>query len=125
MSTIKVDNFLTTGGAERFVSAAWCKANTISTVSIASDGNISSVTDVAQGQFGFSFSTSMPSTSYAAMATSTGRATGNHHGTAGNIQESGTYSTARVDMSSAVTGGGGVAGFYIDTNHFNMHVVLG
>jgi len=65
MSTIKVDNLQTTGGASLYPARAWVNFNGIGTVSIRNDGNVSSITDIGTGRFNVNFSTSLTSADYA------------------------------------------------------------
>lgn len=69
MSTIKVDNLQTTGGAGLYPAKAWLLYNQ-RTPAIVSDGNISSVTDVSTGRFTPSYSSSFANANYAFTAVS-------------------------------------------------------
>ncbi len=51
MSTIKVDNLQTTGGAGLYPARAWVNFNGTGTPSIRGDGNVSSLTDLGTGRF--------------------------------------------------------------------------
>lgn len=65
MSTIKVDNLQTTGGAGLYPAKAWVNFNGTGTVSIRSDGNVSSLTDNGTGNYVVSFSSSFIDANYA------------------------------------------------------------
>ena len=65
MSTIKVDNLQTTGGAGLYPARAWVNFNGKGTVSIRNDGNVSSITDIGTGRFNVNFSSSLTSADYA------------------------------------------------------------
>ena len=58
MSTIKVDNLQTTGGAGLYPARAWVNFNGTGTVSIRADGNVSSITDNGVGNYAVNYSSS-------------------------------------------------------------------
>lgn len=64
MSTIKVDNLQTTGGAGLYPAKAWVNFNGSGTVAIRDDGNVSSITDNGTGQYSANFSSSFSSANY-------------------------------------------------------------
>jgi len=64
MSTIRVDNLQTTGGAGLYPAKAWVNFNGTGTVAIRSDGNVSSITDEAEGKYTVNLSPSQSSASY-------------------------------------------------------------
>jgi len=64
MSTIKVDNLQTTGGAGLYTARAWVNFNGSGTVAIRGSGNVSSITDNAVGEYTTNFSSALPSSSY-------------------------------------------------------------
>ena len=59
MSTIKVDNLQTTGGAGLYPAKAWVNFNGTGTVAVRGDGNVSSITDNATGKYTVNFSDSL------------------------------------------------------------------
>lgn len=69
MSTIKVDNLQTTGGAGLYPARAWVNFNGAGTVAIRADGNVSSITDVGTASYRTNFSTSFSSASYSISGT--------------------------------------------------------
>lgn len=56
MSTIKVDNLQTTGGASLYPARAWVNFNGQGTPAIRGSGNVSSLTDISTGKFGVNLS---------------------------------------------------------------------
>ena len=64
MSTIKVDNLQTTGGADLYPARAWISMNGKGTVAIRNDGNISSLTDNGVGDYTANFSTALSTSSH-------------------------------------------------------------
>jgi hypothetical protein len=67
MSTLKVDNLLTTGGAGLYPARAWVNFNGTGTVAIRASGNASSITDNGTGQYTVNFTTTMPDANYSAV----------------------------------------------------------
>ena len=65
MSTIKVNNLQTTGGAGLYPAKAWVNFNGAGTVAISADGNVSSITDNGAGDYAVNFGNNMANTSYA------------------------------------------------------------
>lgn len=59
MSTIKVDNFQTTGGASLYPARAWAQFHTTGTAAIDADGGISSLTDHGTGDTTFTLDNAM------------------------------------------------------------------
>jgi uncharacterized protein (AIM24 family) len=72
MSTIKVDNLQTTGGAGLYPARAWVNFNGTGTVAIRDSGNVSSLTDSGTTQYTVNFSNSLTSVNYAALASNNG-----------------------------------------------------
>lgn len=64
MSTIKVDNLQTTGGAGLYPAKAWVNFNGTGTVAIRADGNVSSITDNGTGDYSANFSSSLSDGNY-------------------------------------------------------------
>lgn len=64
MSTIKVDNLQTTGGAGLYPAKAWVNFNGNGTIAIRRDGNVSSLTDYGTGNYGFNFSNNLSAGNY-------------------------------------------------------------
>jgi len=64
MSTIKVDNLQTTGGAGLYPARAWVNFNGTGTVAISGSGSVSSVTDNGQGLYTVSMSNAMTTVSF-------------------------------------------------------------
>jgi len=58
-----------TGDAPLFACRAFCNFNGQGTVSIRESGNVSSITDNGTGQYTINFTTAMPDTNYATVAT--------------------------------------------------------
>ena len=65
MSTIRVDNLQTAGGAGLYLGKAWVNFNGTGTVAIREDGNVSSITDNGTGQYTASYSNSIADANYA------------------------------------------------------------
>ena len=65
MSTIKVDNLQTTGGAGLYLAKAWVNFNGSGTVAIRDSGNVSSITDNGTGDYSTNFSSSLSDANYA------------------------------------------------------------
>tara|TARA_R110002126_G_scaffold157753_2_gene305234 strand:+ start:157 stop:513 length:357 start_codon:yes stop_codon:yes gene_type:complete len=65
MSTLKVDTLQTTGGAGLYPARAWLNYNQV-VVGITNSANVSSVTDVAAGQFTVSFTNAFTANTYCA-----------------------------------------------------------
>ena len=64
MSTIKVDNLQTTGGAGLYLAKAWVNFNGSGTVAIRDSGNVSSVTDNATGRYTANLTSAMANSNY-------------------------------------------------------------
>jgi len=66
MSTLKVNTLeeATSGGATFYTAKAWVNLNGIGTVAIRDDGNVSSITDNATGDYTTNFSASLTSADY-------------------------------------------------------------
>ena len=64
MSTIKVDNLQTTGGAGLYPAKAWVNWNQTGTVAILADGGVSSITDNGVGLATISFSSTKSDINY-------------------------------------------------------------
>lgn len=93
MSTIKVDNLQTTGGAGLYPARAWCTFVGTGTVSISASGNVSSITDYLAGTYGINFSSALGSSNYCA----TGDAQANDLAEGrGRHEPYGTYTTSQV-----------------------------
>ncbi len=67
MSTLKVNTLeeATAGGATFFTAKAWVNFNGTGTVAINADGNVSSITDNATGNYTINFSSSLTDGNYA------------------------------------------------------------
>ena len=65
MSTIKVDTIQSTAGTELYTTKAWANFNGTGTVAIRADGNISSITDLATGNYRLNFTSSITDVNYA------------------------------------------------------------
>ena len=65
MSTIKVNNLQTTGGAGLYPARAWVNFNGTGTVAIRDSGNVSSITDNGTGDYSTNFSSSLSDANYA------------------------------------------------------------
>ena len=64
MSTLKVDTLQTTGGAGLYPAKAWVNYNGTGTIAIRADGNVSSLTDNGNGNYGINLSSSMQDANY-------------------------------------------------------------
>lgn len=64
MSTIKVDNLQTTGGAGLYPARAWISMNGQGTVAIRNDGNISSLSDNGTGDYTANFSNTLSTSNH-------------------------------------------------------------
>ena len=64
MSTIKVDNLQTTGGAGQYTAKAWVLFNGQGSITIRGSGNVSSLTDNGTGTFTTNFSSALSSANY-------------------------------------------------------------
>jgi hypothetical protein len=76
MSTIKVDNLQTTGGAGLYPARAWVNFTGTGTVSINDDGNVSSISDLGTGRYQVNYSSSLATTSNAPFSTANYNNTG-------------------------------------------------
>lgn len=66
MSTLKYDNWLSSDGTRTFAPCtAWALFNSVGTITITSQENVSSVIDEAVGQFTVNFTVSMDNADYA------------------------------------------------------------
>jgi len=72
MSTIKVDNLQTTGGAGLYPAKAWVNFNGTGTVAIRNDGNVSSITDNGTGLYTTNFSLAMGGADYSTVVSGGG-----------------------------------------------------
>lgn len=68
MSTIKVDNLQTTGGAGLYPARAWGNFTNVGGPSLRRSGNVSSLTDVTTNTTDVNFTNGMTDTSYAIAA---------------------------------------------------------
>jgi len=99
MSTIKVDNLQTTGGAGLYPARAWAVLDGTGTVSVTDGENVSSLTDNGTGTYTMSYSNAFASSTYSWVGTvphfpdNTKRAV--------NIFASDTSGTASVKTTSA------------------------
>ena len=66
MSTIKVDNLQTTGGAGLYPAKAWVNFNGTGTVAIRDDENVSSITDISTGRYTTNITNAMVNANYEA-----------------------------------------------------------
>ena len=67
MSTIKVDNLQTTGGAGLYPARTWVNFNGTGTVAVRGDGNLSSITDNGTGDYTLNLTTAMSNSNYSAV----------------------------------------------------------
>lgn len=77
MSTIRVNSIQGTDGVERYTTRAWVNFNGSGTVAIRASGNVSSITDNGTGDYTVNFTTAMPDSNYAILATNGFDNTGN------------------------------------------------
>ena len=63
MSTIKVDNLQTTGGAGLYPAKAWATWSAVPT-SLQASGNVSSLSDLGTGYFSVNFSSNLSTSNY-------------------------------------------------------------
>ncbi len=70
MSTLKVDNLMTTAGAGLHTAKAWVNFNGTGTVAIRADGNVSSVTDLGTGYYRPAFDIAFSDANYNQMGMS-------------------------------------------------------
>ena len=70
MSVIKVDTIQNTSGVEQYLAKAWVNFNSIGTVAIRADGNVSSITDNGVGSYAVNMSTALTDVNYSWNATS-------------------------------------------------------
>jgi hypothetical protein len=75
MSTIKVDNLQTTGGAGLYPAKAWVNFNGSGTVAIRADGNVSSITDNGTGDYTVNLTNAMADANYAVSLSSSAETT--------------------------------------------------
>jgi hypothetical protein len=68
MSTIKVDNLQTIGGADLYPARAWGNFSNVGGPSLRRSGNVSSLTDVTTNTTNVNFTNAMSDTSYAIAA---------------------------------------------------------
>jgi hypothetical protein len=64
MSTIKVNTIQNTSGVEQYTVKAWVNFNGTGTVAIRADGNVSSITDLATGNYTVNFSSATQDSNY-------------------------------------------------------------
>jgi hypothetical protein len=64
MSTIKVDTIQDTSGNDQFTVKAWVNFNGTGTVAIRAGGNVSSITDLATGNYTVNFSSATQDSNY-------------------------------------------------------------
>lgn len=69
MSTLKITSIQNLSGVEQFLCKAWVNFNGSGTVSIRASGNVSSITDNATNNYTVNFTSAMPNTNYATIAT--------------------------------------------------------
>ena len=65
MSTLKTNTIKNTDDVEMYLAKAWVNFNGTGTVAIRAAGNVSSITDVAAGNYLVNFTTAMPDSNYA------------------------------------------------------------
>ena len=99
MSTLKVDNLQTTGGAGLYPARAWVNFNGSGTVAIRGSGNVSSITDNGVGQYTVNFSTAITDANYATSVTSD-LDNGSGWSMGGNIHGTSYYSSSSVRVRS-------------------------
>ena len=72
MSTIKVDNLQTTGGAGLYPAKVWANVNQKGTSSIRNSGGVSSMSDLGVGYFRLNFSSTAPTSNWCMTAQGNG-----------------------------------------------------
>lgn len=128
MSTLKVNDIqeATSGGGKIWPARAWVNFNSVGTVSIRDDGNVSSVTDNSVGNFTANFSNSVSSNNYCCnfSATDDGSGSNQTNGYAYGAWKRGPTAVVYAAGSIRVgVGYGGNTAFY-DQTHINVSVVL-
>jgi hypothetical protein len=68
MSTLKVTTLQNLSGTEVYTAKAWVNFNGTGTVAIRAAGNVSSITDNANGDYTVNFTTAMPDANYCVTA---------------------------------------------------------
>lgn len=107
MSTIKVDNLQTTGGAGLYPARAWVNFDGNTSNTIRGSGNVSSATDAGVGIYAFNFSFAMQDANYSVSGSSQrSEASSGDEMTFGFSNVSGNYSTTSVSTRSFQEGGG-------------------
>jgi len=128
MSTLKVNTLeeATTGGATYFTAKAWVNFNGSGTVSIRSDGNVSSITDNGTGNYTVNFSNSVSSNNYCCnfSANDNGTTSGQTSGYAYGSWARGTTSCVYATGSMRVAMGYAANASFYDQSHVNVSVVL-
>jgi len=120
MSTIKVDNLQTTGGAGLYPARAWVNFNGTGTVAIRDDANVSSITDNATGDYTVNLTTSLSGANYACTFGSYGIT--NHPQTSASVKSA--PSTTSVRAGWGTTGGASSVGFHNDDAATYAQVVM-
>jgi len=114
MSTIKVDNLQTTGGAGLYPARAWVNFNGTGTVAIRDDGNVSSITDNGTGDYTLTFDNALSSSNYAGFFLSGNLGSGAYH-----VLSPHTASTTSLRFEAATT-----TAAKIDRNFVTLGLVL-
>ena len=68
MSTLKTNTIKNTDDVEMYLAKAWVNFNGTGTVAIRAAGNVSSITDIAIGQYTVNFINAMPDSNYSTIA---------------------------------------------------------
>lgn len=126
MSTLKVDNLQTTGGAGLYPARSWANVNCRGTVAIRNSGNVSSMADNGVGDFTLNFSSTALTSNWCLTALGTAFAPsdpGNEYPvlrSSSGTQWSDPYfstSNCRVEI-----GGGG--GYNVDMGYVGVNVTF-
>jgi hypothetical protein len=116
MTPLRLRNALNaTGTAPVFACRAWVNFNGVSTASIRSSGNVSSVTRAGVGDYTINFSTAMQDANYAISGTARGIV--NHPVRAISLHELTDPAASSVRIACGLTGSATVTGRFEDSNH--------
>ena len=85
MGTLRYNTWQNPDGTENFKCRAWVNFDGTGTVAIRASGNVSSITDIAVGQYRVNLTSAMPDANYSVVLTS-GYAVGNSGAMFGTIE---------------------------------------
>jgi len=126
MSTLKVNDIVeaTSGGGKIWPNRAWANLNENGTMALRNDGNVSSLTDNAGGDFTLTYSNSLAYSNYA-VAGSVNQINTSDHSTlsiasSSNNTNVATYTTSATRLRTGMRG----LGYYQDMAYVTVQVTL-